>query len=170
MNAHRTNRLLHRWASIAISLPLLIVILSGFLLLFKKESNWIQPPTRAGTTSQLSLSFDQILAISKSVPEAKIKSWDDVNRLDVRPKKGMVKVRAKNRWEIQIDTQTGHILQVAYRRSDLIESLHDGSFFHPNARLWIFFPVAILLLILWLSGIYLFIIRTKKRKPTPKKS
>jgi hypothetical protein len=29
-----------------------------------------------------------------------IETWSDVDRLDVRPGKGMLKVRAKNRWEI----------------------------------------------------------------------
>lgn len=74
------------------------------------------------------LSFAEVLEIAKSAPEAEILSWDDIDRLDVRPDKGMLKVRSKNRWEVQVDTATGEILQVAFRRSDLIESLHDGSF------------------------------------------
>ena len=69
---------------------------------------------------------------------------------------GIVKVRAKNSWEIQLDTQTGEILQVAVRRSDLIESLHDGSYFHEHAKLWVFFPTGLMLLILVLTGLHLF--------------
>ena len=70
----------------------------------------------------------------------------------------MVKVRSKNSWEVQIDTTTGEILQVAYRRSDFIENLHDGSFFFGGAKIWIFLPVAILLLGLWFTGLFLFIL------------
>jgi len=55
---------------------------------------------------------------------------------------------AKNNWEIQIDTQSGTILQQAYRRSDIIESIHDGSWFHDKVKLWIFLPTGIVLLIL----------------------
>jgi hypothetical protein len=104
------------------------------------------------------LAFHEILEISRSVHRAEIQSWDDIDRLDVRPGKGIVKVRARNRWEIQIDTSSGEVLQVSYRRSDLIESLHDGSFFHDGVKLWIFLPTAIVLALLWVTGIYLFVL------------
>ncbi|MEM7396798.1 MAG: PepSY domain-containing protein, partial [Verrucomicrobiota bacterium] len=60
-------------------------------------------------------------------------------------------------WEIQVDHQTGEVLGYAYRRSDLIESIHDGSFFHDKVKLGIFLPSAVILLLLWITGIYLFI-------------
>ncbi len=81
-----------------------------------------------------------------------------MDRLDVRPGRGVVKVRAKNRWEVQIDAVTGEVLQVAYRRSDFIESLHDGSFFGHFTKHWIFLPTAIILFVLWGTGIYLFLL------------
>jgi hypothetical protein len=84
--------------------------------------------------------------------------------LDVRPGKGVVKVRAKNNWEIQIDTTNGEILQVAFRRSDIIESIHDGSFFHDGFKLWIFLPSAILLAGIWATGIYLFLFPYMNRR------
>jgi len=48
-------------------------------------------------------------------------------------------------YEAQVDLGTGAIMHVAYRRSDLIESIHDGSWFHDSAKLWLFFPSGILL-------------------------
>ena len=90
--------------------------------------------------------------------EAKIQSWNDVDRLDVRVEKGVVKVRGKNRWEVQVDTHTGEVLHVAYRRSDLIESIHDGSWFHEKVKLWIFLPSGIILLTLWITGLYMVIL------------
>ena len=102
------------------------------------------------------ISLDRILEVSKQVPEAQIETWDDINRLDVRPSKGMVKVRAQNDWEIQIDLAKGNVLQTAYRRSDFIETIHDGSFFHDNVKLWLFLPSGIVLFLLWLTGIYMF--------------
>ena len=140
-----------------IAFPIGVIFVSGVVLQLKKESTWIQPITQVGSSGELSLSFDQILEISKQVPEAQIKSWADIDRLDVRPQKGMLKVRCKNRWEIQLDSKTGDVLQVSCRRSDLIESIHDGSFFHPAAKLWFFLPAAFLLLGVWATGIYIFI-------------
>ena len=170
MKPAKFSRVFHRWASVLIALPLLLVIGTGLLLMLKKDVAWIQPPTQRGSTEALGITFDQILASAKSVREAGIERWQDVDRLDVRPSKGLVKVRAKNRWEIQIDTTTGEVLQVAYRRSDLIESLHDGSFFHDKVKLFIFLPAAIILFLLWLTGIYLFaqpyLVRRKRRRAT----
>ena len=164
MKFSKINRLFHRWGSIIIAAPILLVIISGIILLLKKESSWIQPPTKRGGSKELTVSFDTILQKAQSVDEAEINDWGDIARVDVRPSKGMMKVRADNGWEIQLDSQTGEVLQVAYRRTDLIESLHDGTFFHDKVKLWLFLPSALILLGLWLTGIYLFLLPTLMRR------
>ncbi len=156
MKLSKLSRTLHRWGSILILLPLMIIIVSGIILQLKKEFAFIQPPTQAGSGSQLSIGFDRILEVAKTVRQAEIASWDDIDRLDVRPGKGMVKVRGKNRWEIQIDAQTGEVLQVAVRRSDLIESIHDGTYFHDSFKLWVFLPAGLILAALSITGLHLF--------------
>ncbi len=156
MKLSRLTRLIHRWGSILIALPAIVVIVTGLILQLKKESSWVQPATQSGSSSEVTLSFDEILAAAQGVPEAEVQSWDDIDRLDVRPGKGMLKVRCINRWEVQLDSKTGEVLQVAYRRSDLIESIHDGSFFHDRVKLWVFLPVAIVFVVLWATGVYLF--------------
>ncbi len=158
MKFNLLNRKIHYWLSIGIAIPILITIVSGIFLQTKKQFAWIQPAEQRGKSKTANLSLPQILEIAQTVPEAEIRSWDDISRLDVRPSRGMLKVFAKNHWEIQIDTETGAILQTAYRRSDIIESIHDGSFFHDNVKLLIFLPSGIILLILWLTGMYLFIL------------
>ena len=155
---NRLNRQIHYWGALVCALPVLVMIVSGLFLLFKKDIAWIQPPTQRGVAQNPSLTFPQILEAAKGAPNAGIESWDDIDRLDVRPGKGVVKVRANNRWEVQVDLETGEILQVAYRRSDLIESIHDGSFFHDAVKLWLFLPAAVVLLVLWITGIYLFLL------------
>ena len=167
INWKKWNRKVHYWGSLIIAIPVLIVLLSGLLLQVKKQVTWVQPKTMRGAGKIPTISFDKVLAIAKTVPEAKVKSWKDIKKLDVRPKKGVIKILAKNKWEVQIDHQSGDILQVEYRRSDLIEGLHDGSFFHDHAKLWLFLPSAIILLLLWITGMYLFLIpfmSKKKRK------
>ena len=156
MKFNLLNRKIHYWASAAVAVPVLLVIVTGILLQTKKYVSWIQPAEMRGAGGEPQISLPEVLAIARTVPEAEIETWDDVNRLDVRPSRGMLKVWSKNNWEIQIDTRTGAILQTAYRRSDIIESLHDGSFFHESAKLWIFLPSGLVLLALWLTGMYLF--------------
>lgn len=161
---NKWTRKLHRWGAIAIAVPAAIVIVSGVLLQLKKQWTWVQPPTQRGAEPALTISFDDIMASVASRPEAGIASWDDVDRLDVRPSRGVVKVRGKNRWEVQVDTSTGAVLQSTHRRSDLIESIHDGSWFHDTAKLWIFLPNGLVLLLLWLTGVYLWALPIVKRR------
>jgi len=157
-HTRRDFRKIHRWGALLIALPFLIVLITGLFLQVKKEFSWIQPPSQKGSISyqKPEVGFDRILEISKSDSEANISSWEDVDRLDVRPDDGVVKVRSVEGWELQIDLGTGAILSSMMRRSDIIESIHDGSWFHDQAKIWIFLPSAIVVTILWITGIYLF--------------
>lgn len=168
-HARRDSRKIHRIGAIIIALPFLIVLVTGLLLQVKKDITWVQPASQEGVSSIPSISFDQILEVSKTVEEAQISSWDDVDRLDVRPDKGMVKVRAVNHWEIQIDTETSEILQVKYRRSDIIEAMHDGSWFADAAKYWIFLPTGFIVLVLWITGIYMYFIPALNKRRNAKR-
>lgn len=148
----KLSRQIHLWGSLAIVIPVVIVIGSGLLLQVKKESAWIQPPTQNTELRAPTIAFADILAVVKTVPEAQVSSWDDIDRLDVRPGKGVIKILANNKWEVQINPHSGEVLQVAYRRSDTIEAIHDGSWFFEAAKLWLFLPAAIVLLLLWITG------------------
>ena len=146
----------HRWGAILVALPFLLVIVTGLLLQLKKAWSWVQPPTKRGQSKAPSVSLEALLEAAPSQPEAGVQGWDDVDRLDIQPSRGIAKVQARSRWEVQVDLATGEVLQVAYRRSDLIESLHDGSWFHDRAKLWVFLPTAVVVLGLWVTGVYLF--------------
>lgn len=156
MKLSRQSRVFHRWGSIIALLPITIIIFSGIVLQLKKVSSYVQPPTQSGSGTEPAIDFDRILEVARTVPEAEIETWEDVDRLDVRPGKGVVKVRCKNRYEVQIDAETAEILQVAFRRSDLIESIHDGSFFNEHFKLWVFLPAGIVLALLLVTGVHLF--------------
>ena len=159
-NWNKWTRKTHYWGSFIILLPVLIIIITGIFLQLKKDVVWIQPETTTGQISNdPSISFEQILTIAKTIKVAEISSWNDIDRLDVRIGKGIVKVRSNNRWEIQIDTHSGEVTQVAYRRSDLIERIHDGSWFHDKVKLWIFLPSGIILFVLWITGFYMVFVK-----------
>lgn len=149
----RLSRSLHLWLSLVIFVPVVIVIGSGLLLQVKKEFDWIQPPTQKLQSAAPSISYDDVLRAVQKVPQINIRTWDDIDRLDVRPSKGIIKVRGRNNWEVQLNASTAEVLQVAYRRTDTIEAIHDGSWFFEGAKLWLFLPVAIVLFILWLTGL-----------------
>lgn len=160
------SRKLHRWGSIASAIPLFIVLCTGIALLLKKNIAWIQPPTAspAVAVAPPTISFDQALQAARSVAEAEVSEWSDIQRLDMRVKDGVMKVQAKSGWEVQVCTTTGDVLHHAPRRSDMIEALHDGSFFHPLAKYAVFLPSALIVLSLWLTGMWLWLMPYLRRR------
>jgi uncharacterized iron-regulated membrane protein len=157
MKLHVMNRKVHYWLTLVVAIPFLLIVITGMMLQWKKQVPWIQPPDQRAAKGAPTLALPAILEICAAVPEAAIKSWDDVDRVDFRPRKNLLKVTARNHWEVQIDAGSGAVLQTAYRRSDWIEQLHDGSFFHDHVKLWVFFPASLAMLILWLTGIWMFV-------------
>jgi uncharacterized iron-regulated membrane protein len=166
------NRKTHYWLAILCALPVLLVILTGLLLQVKKQVAWIQPPEKRGSGEAPRIDFATLLNACRTALPEQVRDWGDINRIDVRPKRGLIKVTTKNHWEIQLDAGTGQVLQVAYRRSDIIEALHDGSWFSDTVRYGVFLPSGILLLLLWVTGIYLFFlpifVRRRKRQLSAK--
>ncbi len=150
------NRKFHSWGSIIIAIPLLFVVGSGILLLLKKDVSWIQPPTVKGDGLIPQISFDDMFRAAASVEPAGIQSWNDIKRIDVQPEKGIAKLTTSGNYEVQIDTQTAKVLSASYRRSDLIESIHDGSFLHSGAKYYVSLPSGIILLVLLITGVVLF--------------
>ena len=156
MKLSKLSRVWHRWGSIIALVPITIIIFSGIVLQLKKASPYIQPPNQRGAGTEPAIGFERILEVARTVPEAEIESWEDIDRLDVRPGKGVVKVQCKNRYEVQIDTETAEILQVAFRHSDLIESIHGGTYFNDHFKLWVFLSAGLVLAMLVITGHHLF--------------
>ena len=158
-------RQIHHWGSFIIAIPSLIIIGAGILLMLKKDIDWLQPPTERGsvTTTVPTATMQQMFDAVTKVQEAGITHWTDLDRVDFKNDKGVAKFIATNNWEVQVDTSTAEVLGVAYRRSDIIEQIHDGSFFAEWAKLGLFLPTGIVLFVLWLTGMYLFFLPHYKK-------
>ncbi|EKU97857.1 hypothetical protein Lepto7375DRAFT_7102 [Leptolyngbya sp. PCC 7375] len=158
----RWHRLSHRWIAIAISIPMIFIIATGIFLQVRKPIDWIQPPTLTGSQKYApTASLEQILTQVKAIPEMQINGWEDIKLMDLRPKKGIIKVRNHSGLETQVDAATVDILQTAQRRNDVVAKMHDFSTWH--ARLWLGIPVRLGFLILFLTGVYLNIKMTPVR-------
>jgi len=140
---------------------------AGLLLMVKKEISWIQPPSQTGIDRQLvpMASVQDLFEAALTVAIANFTRWEELQRADLKPGKGIIKFVSRSNWEVQVDTHTAEVLSIARRRSDVIESIHDGSFFADWVKLWVFLPAGVGLFVLWISGLYLFILTEyKKRK------
>lgn len=141
----RNVRKIHRYTGIVLMFFFLWLAVTGIILGWKKHSNGlILPKTQKGNTTSLSewLPLDSLSHIAaKSVGN----DVSDIDRMDVRPQKGIVKVLFKDGYHgLQIDGSSGEILQYQARYSDLVEDIHDGSiaddFFNlPNGIFKLFY-------------------------------
>ncbi|MCX7979315.1 MAG: PepSY domain-containing protein [Bdellovibrionaceae bacterium] len=145
----------HRWVSLVVALPFLVTVTTGILLATRGFNTYMQPDYPEFNAG-LTISFERILDVARSVPEAKIKSWSDVSQIDIRPASGNIRVRSKhNHWEIQMKGDTGEITSSAPRRVSFFIQLHEGSYWGPGVRYGIFLTSAVGMLFLLLSGVYL---------------
>jgi hypothetical protein len=163
------TRRIHYWITLGIALPVAVIIGSGVLLQVKKQWAWVQPKEIRGTGTVPAIGFDDIMTAVKSAPGVSVSGWDDVKRMDIRADRGLAKVTVTGDHEVQVDLGTGTVLQVAYRRSDLIESIHDGSFLLGDiTKLGLFLPTGIALCLMWLTGLWMFwlpfSVRRKRRR------
>ena len=168
MSFARLFRQIHYWGSLLLIVTTLVVAATGILLILKKDFAALQPPTLDGQTAGLSdAPLSALLAAVATTPGYAHVTWQDVDRIDVRPSNGVAKVVLADRTELQVDLHTLQVLQIGYRTSDLIETIHDGSFFGAWGKYLLSLPTGIGLIIAWATGVYLFVlpflVRRRKR-------
>src|SRR5688500_8009736 len=158
-NPRIASRKLHRWGALTIAIPFLLVLLTGLLLQVKKQVPWVQPPEQEREAGGPLVAHERLLEIARSVPQAGVRGWEDIDRLDFRPSKGVVKVLANSRWEMQVDLRTGELLQAAYRRT--------GGWFSDGIKLWLVSPAALTVTALWVAGMSMALVhcRAVRRRP-----
>ena len=126
----------HKWIGITAGIVLLLSTVTGFLLLIKKDYDWIQPSSMQGTpgTPEERIGFAAIYDTvfnhrSQEFPDGfpAFRTHEDIERFDIRPDKNLVKIRSHNDfYELQLDFTTGEVLSYKKRWSDIFEQLHDG--------------------------------------------
>ncbi|MBK7083487.1 MAG: PepSY domain-containing protein [Flavobacteriales bacterium] len=129
----RTFRKVHRITGACLFAFFFVVAGTGLLLGWKKHSNGIiLPKSYTGTSTDMAnwLPITSLHRNACRILHDSISSTLalDLERIDVRPEKGMVKfVFLDHFWGIQLDATTGELLHIERRRSDFIENVHDGS-------------------------------------------
>lgn len=168
----RSFRKIHRYTGLLLAVLLLVSAVTGILLSLKKDVDIIQPPTQKGISKDLTTwkSIDELstLATTEFYQKYPDQEGNEIDRLDVRPSKGIAKVLFKEgNWEVQIDGTSGEVKSIAKRYSDWIESLHDGSIISDLFKLISMNILGLGVLFLMGSGIWLWygpkVIREMKR-------
>ncbi|HMR88903.1 MAG TPA: PepSY-associated TM helix domain-containing protein [Saprospiraceae bacterium] len=129
----RRFRKVHRVSGIFLFVFLFLVGLSGILLGWKKNSGGI---ILSKTEMGISINPKDWLTLDSLYRKASLYMQDSmaekldptIDRLDIRPEKGIVKFTFKEHYYgLQIDATSGNVLKVERRNADIIEQIHDGS-------------------------------------------
>lgn len=127
----RRTRRLHRWSGISLFVFFFVMAVTGVALGWKKHAGGaIMPATQRGQASEVSafLPLDTLSLVATRALYARRGILSEIDRVDVRPGKGMMKfLFADQQLEVQLDATTGAVLGVGRRHSDWIEAVHDGS-------------------------------------------
>lgn len=149
---------LHLWLGIVISGVVLLVSVTGVLLNHKRPLGLM--PDVAHTPGG---SFERALPLAELARRAEAAVAPEVaaagiDRMDVRPGDGLVKVRFDDRTvqEVDVDLNTGRILHVGERNDVFLEKLHSGEIFGDG---WVLLSdaSAVALILLLLSGYWLWL-------------
>lgn len=173
------SRFTHKWMSVFLGLVLLVIVLSGLFLTFKKDLEYLQPASRKGEKGEFS-QFQPVQRVAEIVlemhlPEAK--TLDDIDRLELRPSKRVWKVRLaatsdfSSPKEIQIDAISGKVLNEGLRGDQLWMDVHSFMVFGDVAKYAAMILSGITLFWLILTGYYLFFypywVKARKSRRAP---
>lgn len=132
-NILKFARKLHRTTGALLFIFFFIIAATGLLLGWKKHSGGIiLPKSYQGKSTEIKNWLPVEVLHQKALAAARERISPDLSpemeRIDFRPDKGMVKfVFVEDYWGVQIDCTTGEVLHIERRRSDFIENIHDGS-------------------------------------------
>ncbi len=163
----RGYRVWHRYFGISIALLVVISAITGILLAWKKNFDVLQPPTQNGESVNIAIwkSVDELTDASLLAVDSLGLKMSNIDRIEYRPTKGIAKVIFDTgSWEVQIDATSLEVLSVAKRHSDWIEHIHDGTIISDTFKLISMNALGIGLLVLVLSGLWLWFGPRKIRK------
>ncbi len=129
----RVFRKVHRLTGAFLFVFFFFISVSGLFIGWKKHSgDLILAQTRKGvsTIQENWLPISELTTIATTYFQDSVSSTlsPEIDRLDFRPGKGIVKILfVDHHKSLQIDCTTGKVLNVETRWSDLIEQVHDGS-------------------------------------------
>lgn len=165
---YRWWRQAHKVVGIGAAFFLLVMAVTGFLLSLKGEIAWMRPPVgKAEKVKSLAevVSLDVVTQSALAVGRPDLRSVDDIDRIDYRPGKNIFKViSAKGYSEVQVDGKTGQVVAVGNRNDQLVEDIHDLSFFDERLRTTVSPVIAVALAMMAVSGVVIWTVPIFRRR------
>ena len=125
----------HLWLGVIFTAALIVISATGILLNHKRGLGLMPDvPHEPSAPFTGSLPLDSLAAIALravAAPNAEAPTLGDVDRMDVRPRDGFVKVRMRDAssTEVTVDVASGKVLHIGPRGDVFLEKLHSGEIF-----------------------------------------
>ncbi|HSJ10956.1 MAG TPA: PepSY-associated TM helix domain-containing protein [Longimicrobiales bacterium] len=147
----------HLWLGIATTVVVLVLSITGIMLNHKRALGLMPDVPNEPTGSfESALSMAELARLAGVAAPAA--GAAGVDRMDVRPRDGLIKVRFRDDvvTEVTLDINDGRVLHVGERNDVFLEKLHSGEIFGDN---WVLLSDlgAVALLILVATGYWLWI-------------
>lgn len=159
--AQRASRMMfysHLWLGVLLTVLLLVISVTGVLLNHKRALG-LMPEVEHTSTAPLAQARP-IAELAQAAVDASGLAGDDarVDRMDVRPRDGYVKVRLRDprTTEVTVDLATARVLHVGARGDVFLEQLHSGEAFGGGWTL-LSDAAAVGLVVLLISGYWLWL-------------
>ena len=159
----------HLWLGVIFTAALLVISATGILLNHKRGLG-LMPDVAHEPSAPFasSLSLDSLTSIALTAVGRTPGTLGDVDRMDVRPRSGYVKVRLRDArsTEVTVELATGRVLHVGPRGDVYLEKLHSGEAFGDG---WVLLSdaAAIALVITIVSGYWLWLFPKVRRARDP---
>ena len=167
-NAARIAFYSHLWLGVIFTAALIIISATGILLNHKRGLGLMPDVPHEPTAAFAgSLPLDSLAAIglrAVTLPNAEPGTMRDVDRMDVRPRDGYVKVRMRDAssTEVTVDIATGRVLHVGPRGDVFLEKLHSGEIFGGRGIL-LSDAAAVVIVITIITGYWLWLMPKVRR-------
>lgn len=123
----RWLRKLHRLLGIPLIIFFFIIGITSILLAWKKKAELLPATLKTEVENGSWILPSEMVRIGEE-EMTKLGRDPEVDRIDIRPDKGVAKVTFKTHFtEVQVDGLSGKVLSIETRHSDWIEKVHDGS-------------------------------------------
>lgn len=155
----------HLWLGVVFSAALIVISATGILLNHKRGLG-LMPDVPHEPTAPFrgALSLDSLASIALVATGRAAGSLREVDRMDVRPRDGFVKVRMRDAssTEATVDVATGRVLHIGPRGDAFLEKLHSGEAFGGR---WVLLSdgAAIALVITIITGYWLWLFPKVRR-------
>jgi uncharacterized iron-regulated membrane protein len=147
----------HLWLGIIISVLLVVICVTGILLNHKRGLG-LMPDVSHSATGDFSDALPMAELVRLAGAAAPAAAAAGVDRLDVRPRTGLMKVRFRDDvvTEVTVDIHTGGVLDIGLRNDVFLEKLHTGEIFGDG---WVLLSdfAAVVLVLLIISGYWLWL-------------